>query len=159
MEEKRVFRTFRGYQILKQNKKLLTPSMEDYLEMIYKNCVQEGYVRINQLAEQLNVQASSVTKIVQKLGKLEFIKYEKYGIIQLTDKGRETGAFLLERHVIIEKFLSKIGIEETLLRDTEMIEHNISLDSLHAIESLYNFFNDNLEILEKFNDYRKERDK
>ncbi|MBA1336275.1 MAG: hypothetical protein HPY66_2710 [Firmicutes bacterium] len=44
------FYTFRGYQLLKQNKKNLTASMEDYMEMIYRQCKEEGYVRINSLA-------------------------------------------------------------------------------------------------------------
>ena len=62
---KNEFYTYRGYQI-KQDEKL-TVSMEDYLEMIYRICLNEGYTRINQLADNLNVKASSASKIVQNL--------------------------------------------------------------------------------------------
>ena len=31
------FHTVRGYQLLEQNKSVLTSAMEDYLEMIYRN--------------------------------------------------------------------------------------------------------------------------
>lgn len=149
------FHTFRGYQILKQNNNDLTPSMEDYLEMIYRNCLEEGYVRINWLAEQLNVQAPSVTKVVQKLTKLEILNYERYGIIQLTDKGRIMGEFLLRRHKTIEKFLKNIGTENTLLRDTEMIEHNISMDTLQNMELFNIFLDDNPDAADKFIEFKQ----
>jgi len=155
MENKnREFYTFRGYQMLKQNKRLLTPSMEDYLEMIYRNFQNEGYVRIQQLAEQLNVQAPSATRNVQKLAKAGLVDYEKYGIIKLTQKGVEIGRFLLERHMLIENFLKKLGVTDTLLRDTEMIEHQISMDTLEKIRSFNQFLEDNPDILERFKKYK-----
>lgn len=150
----REFYTFRGYQMLKQNKKLLTPSMEDYMEMIYRNCQKEGYVRIHQLAEQLNVQAPSVTRNVQKLARIELVDYEKYGLIKLTKKGEEIGHFLLKRHMIIESFLKKLGITNTILRDTELIEHQISIDTLEKIELFNRFLEDNPDILERFIEYK-----
>ena len=75
------FHTFRGYEMIKKNKDHLTPSMEDYLEMIYRHCQEGGYVRINQLAEKLNVKASSASKTVSKLAEMGYLDYEKYGII------------------------------------------------------------------------------
>jgi len=59
------FHTVRGYQLIEQEKKLLTSAMEDYLEMIFRNIKKEGYMRINTLAEMLNVRPSSATKMVQ----------------------------------------------------------------------------------------------
>ncbi len=153
----RKFYTFRGYQMLKQNKKLLTPSMEDYLEMIYRNFQKEGYVRIQQLAEQLNVQAPSATRNVQKLAKAGLVDYERYGIIKLTQRGKEIGRFLLERHMLIESFLKKLGVTDTLLRDTEMIEHQISMDTLEKIRLFNQFLEDNPDVLERFEEYRKAR--
>lgn len=143
--------------MLKQNKKLLTPSMEDYLEMIYRNFQKEGYVRIQQLAEQLNVQAPSATRNVQKLAKAGLVDYERYGIIKLTQRGKEIGRFLLERHMLIESFLKKLGVTDTLLRDTEMIEHQISMDTLEKIRLFNQFLEDNPDVLERFEEYRKAR--
>ena len=150
----REFYTFRGYQMLKQNKRLLTPSMEDYLEMIYRNLQNEGYVRIQRLAEQLNVQAPSATRNVQKLAKAGLVDYEKYGIIKLTQKGMEIGRFLLERHMLIESFLKKLGVADTLLRDTEMIEHQISTDTLEKIRLLNQFLEDNPDVLDRFKKFK-----
>ncbi|GAE87129.1 iron-dependent transcriptional repressor [Acetivibrio straminisolvens JCM 21531] len=36
------FHTVRGYQLIEQEKKLLTSAMEDYLEMIFRNIGNEG---------------------------------------------------------------------------------------------------------------------
>jgi Mn-dependent DtxR family transcriptional regulator len=154
MKNNREFHTFRGYQMLKQNKKNLTASMEDYLEMIYRSCMEEEYVRINHLARQLNVRAPSASKIVQKLAKLGLINYEKYGIIQLTESGKDLGEFLLNRHRILETFLNKIGVKDAVLKDTEMVEHHISMETFECIEIFNEFLEQNPEILKKFNIFK-----
>lgn len=143
--------------MLQQEKAHLTPSMEDYLEMIYRNCKEKGYVRIYQLSESLNVQAPSATRTVQRLAELGLVDYEKYGIIRLTEEGERIGEFLLERHMLIESFLSKMGIGETLLKDTEMIEHNISMEALESIEAFNDFLEKNPHILKDFEEFKKSR--
>lgn len=148
------FHTVRGYQLLKKNNRMLTSAMEDYLEMIYRNSLQEGYIRINRLAELLNVKASSASKMVQKLGKLGMLDYEKYGIIILTEAGKEVGKFLLSRHNIIERFLETIGIDENLLIETELIEHNISLNTLNNLKILNEFFGKNPQIINRFEEFK-----
>ena len=91
--------------------------------------------------------------MVQKLTKLGLLDYEKYGIIQLTEDGKEIGSFLLKRHKTIEDFLKIIGLEENILLNAELIEHNVTKDALYKIENLNNFFRDNPEISEKFRKY------
>jgi DtxR family Mn-dependent transcriptional regulator len=147
------FHTVRGYQLLQQNNKLLTSAMEDYLEMVYRNTEGDGYVRINELAEKLNVRASSATKMVQKLGELGFIKYKRYGIIEVTESGKELGEYLLKRHSIIEQFLGMIGITDNLLVETELIEHYISANTLRRLEILNKFFSSSPELLRRLRGY------
>jgi DtxR family Mn-dependent transcriptional regulator len=151
----REFHTVRGYQILNAEEKILTSSMEDYLEMIYRICREEGYIRINQLAEKLNVRPSSTTKVVQRLAACGMIDYQRYGIIRLTERGRDVGGFLLKRHEIIETFFRKLGIRDTL-KDTEMIEHDISLNALQSIYSLNQFLAQNPDVLRQYQAYKKE---
>lgn len=150
----REFHTVRGYELLKQNKKLLTSSMEDYLEMIYRNSLSEGFMRMNTLAGLLNVRASSASKMVQKLGELGFMKYEKYGILKLTPKGESIGKYLLTRHNVIETFLKTIGVTENLLGETELIEHNISIETLKNINLLNKFLSRHPEVLVWFEEYK-----
>lgn len=152
-KENKEFYTVRGYELINNNENHLTFAMEDYLEMIYRNILNEGYTRINIIADMLNVQASSTTKMVQKLANLNLVKYEKYGIILPTEKGQEFGEYLLKRHKAIEDFLKIIGVKENVLEETELIEHNISKTTLKKIEALTLFFLDNTRILEEFKNF------
>lgn len=155
MENKQDFHTVRGYQLLNKENRLLTPAMEDYLEMIYRKSMQQGYIRINALSEFLNVAPSSSTKMVQKLARLRLLDYRKYGIVMLTEKGRDLGEFLLQRHNIIERFLETIGIDGSILAETELIEHNVGKNTLQRIDILNRFFENNPDVLHRLKDYFK----
>src|SRR5690625_452086 len=87
---------------------LPTPSMEDYIEQIYKLIESKGYARVSDLAEVLEVHPSSVTKMVQKLDRDNFLDYEKYRGFILTSKGNKVGKKLLFRHELLEEFLEII---------------------------------------------------
>ncbi|KAB3539095.1 DtxR family transcriptional regulator [Alkaliphilus pronyensis] len=145
--------------MLSSENKKLTSSMEDYLEMIYRTCIKEGYIRVNQLARKLNVRPSSATKIVQKLSELQLIIYQRYGIIQLTQEGKTIGEFLLKRHDIIQRFLKILGIEETLLKETELIEHDVSSRTLQAIDLFNSFIDQNPDIKKQYEDFRATKQK
>lgn len=153
MEDIQKFHTVRGYQIIDKNKKMLTSAMEDYLEMIYRNSLKEGYTRVNILSTTLNVKASSVTKMVQRLTAIGLLNYQKYGIIFLTQKGKELGEVLLRRHEVVERFLILLGVKENILEETELIEHNISSNTLHRIDLLNQFFSNNPEIDNNLKDF------
>lgn len=68
-----------------------TPSMEDYLERIYMLIEEKGYARVSDIAEALEVHPSSVTKMVQKLDKSDYLVYERYRGLVLTAKGNKIG--------------------------------------------------------------------
>ncbi len=155
MDETSKFHTVRGYQLIEQNKNLLTSAMEDYLEMIFRNSTEEGGIRINTLSELLNVAASSATKMVQKLSSLGLVNYKKYGVIILTENGRDIGKFLLQRHGIIELFLKNIGVTEDVLVETELIEHNITATTLQKINIFNKFLEKNPIILAQYNQFSK----
>jgi len=158
MDNNNEFYTVRGYQLLKKNKKILTSAMEDYLEMIYRNSLGEGYMRVSTLSELLNVRPSSATKMVQRLADMGLVDYKRYGIIFLTESGKEIGEFLLKRHNIVEKFLKTIGIAEDLLKETELIEHNVSANTLQNIYLLNKFFDANPDVISKFEDFKVKSD-
>ncbi|GAA3405511.1 transcriptional regulator MntR [Paenibacillus hodogayensis] len=118
-----------------------TPSMEDYLEKIYKLIDDKGYARVSDIAEGLEVHPSSVTKMIQKLDKDNYLIYERYRGLVLTSKGKKMGKRLVERHHLLESFLQLIGVqEENIYRDVEGIEHHLSWDSITCIEVLVEYF-------------------
>mgnify|MGYP000315175850 CR=1 FL=1 len=146
------FYTVRGYALLSQDENTLTASMEDYLEMAYRLGKDKGYARISDLAEALNVQPPSASKMVKKLAEMGYFNYEKYGLIEFTDQGREAGEFLIKRHETIEKFLTMIGVDKNTLQDTEKIEHNISEETYKCIILFSRFMQENPHFIE---DYKK----
>ncbi|EIV99802.1 metal-dependent transcriptional regulator [Thermoanaerobacter siderophilus] len=148
--EKDRFYTVRGYQIHSRERKHLTSAMEDYIEMIYRESLKNPYIRVNLLSELLNVKAPSTTKMLQRLKELGFVEYEKYGVIGLTEKGKEMGKFLLDRHSTVEEFLKNLGVKEGLLEQTELIEHNISIETLEKMRKFNRFLEENPEIKEKY---------
>ena len=91
--------------------------------MIYRLSLKSGFTRINELSDALNVHPPSATRMVQRLGKQDLLKYEKYGVIVLKDEGKILGEFLLKRHNIIETFLKKLG-RSTAGRNWKNRAHN-----------------------------------
>ena len=153
------FYTVRGYALMRQKGDALTPSMEDYLEMIYRLAEDKGYARITDLAGALHVQSPSASRMVQKLAELEFVHYERYGVIELTEQGRAAGAYLLRRHRIIEAFLRLIGVDKGILEETEKIEHSISAQTLERISMLVEFLTQNRDALPDFDHPRGGRER
>lgn len=141
---------------MKNEEDSLTASMQDYLEMIYRLSVNTGFLRVHELSDALNVHPPSATKMVQKLSKLKLLKYERYGVLILTEEGRMLGVELLNRHNIIENFLKLLGIAETkILTETEKIEHAVSKKTVKCFEIFIEFSKSNQEITDKFKSYIK----
>jgi Mn-dependent DtxR family transcriptional regulator len=148
------FYTFNGY--MKKEDNLLTASMEDYLEMIYRLSLNTGYTRMHELSDALNVQPPSATKMVQKLAELKVLKYKKYGILVLEEDGKKLGEQLLNRHNIIEKFLRILDVSEPkILEETEKIEHTISNQTTKCFKDFVQFIRENPNIAVEFKTYRK----
>ncbi len=155
--DRRVFRTFRGYQLKEQEKTaVLTPSMEDYLEMIYRQSMAGDVIRVSQLAEQLNVRAPSVSRVLGKLAALGYINHDRYGLVRLTDKGRRRGKFLLDRHEVVEAFLTVLGVVSAFA-DAELIEHHITGETLTTFELWLAFLESNTDVVARFGEFKKLR--
>lgn len=134
----------------------LTPSEEDYVEMIYRLYLKTNSpIRVNNLASNLNVKPPSVTKMIRKLSLKNIIYFEKYKQIYLLDKGIQLGKFLIERHNTIEKFLKILNTNVNLTYETEKIEHTLSNETLNKIIILVNFFEQNGDILKNFHNFSK----
>ncbi|MBU3182442.1 metal-dependent transcriptional regulator [Clostridium psychrophilum] len=151
---KKNFYTLNGY--MKKEKRFLTPSMEDYLEMIYRLSLNTGFTRVNELSNALNVKAPSATNMVHKLAELKLLKYIKYGVLELEEDGKKFGKVLLNRHNTIENLLRILDVSEyDVLEETEKIEHTISNKTTKCFQDFVQFIKDNPQILIDFKNYRK----
>ncbi|UMZ74260.1 metal-dependent transcriptional regulator [Natranaerofaba carboxydovora] len=156
MSEYNEFFTDRGYESLK-GKDSLSPSMEDYLEMVFRLSKEDGFTRVNIVADNLNVKPSSVTRMMQRLYEKDLLNYEKYGIIELTEKGKALGEYLLKRHSELEKLLETLGANNDLQRQVERIEHHIDPDNFEVLSLFLKFLEDNHDVLERFERYKKNK--
>ncbi|AYA76754.1 transcriptional regulator MntR [Bacillus sp. Y1] len=136
-----------------------TPSMEDYIEQIYNLIEEKGYARVSDIAEGLSVHPSSVTKMVQKLDRDEYLVYEKYRGLVLTPKGKKIGKRLVYRHELLEQLLRTIGVkEENIYDDVEGIEHHLSWDAIDRIGDLVQFFEEDESRIEALREIQKKNE-
>ncbi|WP_342752876.1 transcriptional regulator MntR [Shouchella clausii] len=136
-----------------------TPSMEDYIEQIYMLIEEKGYARVSDIAEALAVHPSSVTKMVQKLDKDEYLIYERYRGLVLTAKGNKIGKRLVYRHELLEDFMKIIGVDDThIYKDVEGIEHHISWDAIDRIGDLVQYFQENQTRIDDLREIQKRND-
>ncbi|MEG6616660.1 iron dependent repressor, metal binding and dimerization domain protein [Peptococcaceae bacterium 1198_IL3148] len=118
---------------------MLSPSLEDYLEEIYRISERGETVRVTDIAACLNVSLPSVTKALHRLDEAKYINYRRYKDIVLTDKGKEFGHFLVKRNRIIQDFLTLIGSACDVAEEAEAMEHYLSLPTLTAIMNFVKF--------------------
>jgi Mn-dependent DtxR family transcriptional regulator len=144
---------------MRKDEGLLTASMQDYLEMIYRLSRESGFTRVNDLAAALNVQPPSATKMVQKLAEAGVVRYERYGIILLSRKGEELGRALLRRHGVIEDFLRLLGVSRGVLEETEKIEHTVGAATLEGLADLVEFLKGRPGLVREFRDFREKQKK
>ena len=134
MNKKSEFYTLNGYKAI--NKMPITEAMEDYIEMIYRN--KDTPIRIKDLSIFLNVKPPSVSKMMNKLKQLEFVSFEKYGLVYLTEKGKKIGEYLLWRHNTLTKFFKILNKENYKLETVEKIEHFLDTTTILNLEKLTN---------------------
>lgn len=131
MEEK--YYTLNGYKI--KNNLLITETMEDYIEMIYRNTIIDEDISVKEIATFLNVKPSSVSKMINKLKKIDIVNSKKYGHVSLTVKGKKLGKFYLNRHNTLTKFLKILNKDKFNLEQVEKIEHFVDKTTIKNIEN------------------------
>ncbi|MFW6282071.1 MAG: iron dependent repressor, metal binding and dimerization domain protein, partial [bacterium] len=82
---------------------------------------------------------------------LNYIPYEN---IELTKKGKKLGKFLVERNKLLQKFLEVIGSNCDKEEEAEAIEHYLSNETVYAMTSVVDFFNDHPESQKKLKKYQ-----
>lgn len=130
------YRTLKGYEMITE--KNVTSSMEDYLEMIFRLTSEAGVdaVRVGEVAEKLSVRPSSASKMIGNLKQRGMVRYEKYGIVSLTESGRSEAQNLMKRHQILHSFFCYINGTENELELVERTEHFFDMRTVENIDVL-----------------------
>ena len=71
---------------------VLSKSLEDYLEVIYHIVVVEQAAKAKDIAQKMQVKASSVTGALRQLAERDLVNYTPYDQITLTRKGMEVAS-------------------------------------------------------------------
>ncbi len=114
-------------------------SAENYLETILILSKTRPVVRSVDIAEELGFKKSSVSVAMKNLREKEHIRVTKEGFIYLTESGREIAEMIYERHELLSRWLTKLGVDEKVaVDDACRIEHVISRESFEAIKKYIN---------------------
>ena len=132
---------------------MLSPSLEDYLEEIYRFSLSLNTVRVTDISNRLKVALPSVTKALYKLRDQGYIKYERYGEIRLTDQGKEYGVYLVKRNQLLQEFLDLICSKCNFAAEAEAMEHYLSTATIDAIKTLVEFMKSNPSWQQAFHDF------
>ncbi|MEG6585146.1 metal-dependent transcriptional regulator [Dendrosporobacter sp. 1207_IL3150] len=129
---------------------MLSPSLEDYLEEIYRLSLTAGTVRVTDISRKLRVSSPSVTKALRKLITYGYITHQKYGLISVTDKGKQKGSFLIERNQTVQEFLMLIRANCDISAEAESIEHYLSNTTIDQFKYLGMFMQNNPDIYKRY---------
>ena len=114
----------------------LQESGEMYLETIYVLTRESNFVRSVDVGEHMGFSKPSVSRAMGLLKSGGYITVGEDGAIHLTEAGREIAEKIYERHTILTKWLTNIGVDpETASEDACKIEHHLSDTTFEAIKS------------------------
>lgn len=110
-------------------------SSEDYLERILTLSQTLPFVRSIDIVNDMGFSKPSVSIAMRKLERNKYIVIDDKGHISLTDEGRKIAETIYERHLLITKVLTNLGVPEDIARkDACKMEHDISEESFAAIK-------------------------
>ena len=113
----------------------LQESGEMYLEAILTLSAKKGNVRSIDISEFMGYSKPSVSRAVGLLRRDGYITVESDGHILLTEKGAMVAEKIAERHHLLTRMLTALGVDEaTAVADACKMEHVISDASFQAIK-------------------------
>ncbi len=113
----------------------INESAENYLETILMLSKKLPVVRSVDVANELGFKKSSVSVAMKHLREKEHITVTKEGYIYLTETGKAIADMIYERHDILTRFLTSIGVStEAAEEDACRIEHVVSKESFTALK-------------------------
>jgi len=111
-------------------------SGEMYLETIHVLFKKNGHVRSIDISEYMGYSKPSVSRAVGLLKNGGYIEVDHDGYITLTDEGLTLAEKIYERHTILTRLLTKLGVSpEVAAEDACKLEHAISDESFGAIKA------------------------
>jgi len=115
-----------------------TPTVEDYLGVIY-TLARDGEVVIGRkLADWLEVSAPTVTATLQRMVRDGWVTMAHDKTIHLTEMGKRAAASVIRRHMLTELLLARVlGVPWSKVHaEADRLEHSLSPETTDAVENL-----------------------
>lgn len=125
--------------IISNNMNSLTE--ENYLKAIFHLLDSENQVTVNELSKFLQIKMPSVNSMMKKFADKNWVIYETYKPIKVTELGRKEAAIVVRKHRLTEMFLvEKMGFGwENVHEIAEQLEHVHSEDFFDKMDEILNF--------------------
>ena len=118
----------------------LFESAQDYLERILMLEKKRGVgnVRAIDVANALHFSRASVSVAMHRLEDSGYITFGEDRELILTDEGRKIAMSVYERHEVLTKFFTSIGVSsEVAEEDACKVEHDLSQETFNAIKKRF----------------------
>ncbi|MGB7968326.1 MAG: DtxR family transcriptional regulator [Methanobacterium sp.] len=117
------------------NNEKLSANIEEYLESIYKISQSEESVKTSRISKDLRITPASVSEMLKRLDKMDYVEYSQYKGVKLTEKGLKIAKNITRKHRLLERFLHDIlKLKDHFLHDQACeMEHTLSDDAERAL--------------------------
>ena len=114
---------------------------ENYLKAIFHLLDSENQVTVNELSKFLQIKMPSVNSMMKKFADKNWVIYETYKPIKVTELGRKEAAIVVRKHRLTEMFLvEKMGFGwENVHEIAEQLEHVHSEYFFDKMDEILNF--------------------
>jgi len=132
-------------------KRKYTPTMEDYIEIIYELIENKGYVRPIEISKLLHVKSATVTSMLKKLHDNKLVIYEKYRGAILSNDGKELAKLIVTKHRLLVEFLELVTTNKLEAhKNAEKIEHYLEYSTINRISLITKLIKEDKNIYKKF---------
>lgn len=109
-------------------------SAENYLETILMLRERQGQVRSIDIVNEMGFTKPSISVAMKRLRENGYIEMDSDGYITLTEAGMKIARRIYTRHVLLTKFLIRLGVnEKTAEADACKMEHDLSDETFDKI--------------------------
>ncbi|MBR1709053.1 MAG: metal-dependent transcriptional regulator [Clostridia bacterium] len=116
----------------------VTEAVENYLETIYILSLKKSEVHAIDICNHLGYSRPTVSIVLKQLRDKEYVIVNEDNHIFLTKSGEKIAKRIYERHVILTKMLTSIGVPADLAQeDACKIEHDLSDETFRCIKRHY----------------------
>ena len=120
---------------------MISLSEENYLKAIFHLADKENTVTINEISKFLDVKMPSVNNMMKKFAEKNWVRYESYKPLKITDSGKKQSALVVRKHRLTEMFLvEKMNFGwENVHEIAEQLEHIHSETFFDKMDEILNF--------------------